>query len=493
MQRKFITNLILLLSLNLLIKPFWILGIDRSVQNLVGEEMYGFYFVVFNFSFLFNILLDLGITNFNNRNIAQNKQLLNKHFSGIIVVRLLLALFYLAVTFTLALIWGFDKDQLYLLGWIAFNQFLLSSILYLRSNISGLLMLRTDSLISVLDRLLMILFCSVLIWGNVTRQSFRIEWFVYAQTAAYLLTAMVALGIVVVKAKFKRIYWNRAFFIMILKQSLPFATLVLMMSLYNRIDPVLIERILPESQGEVQSGIYAKAFRLFDASNQIAYLFAVLLLPIFSNMIKHGKEVVNIVKMAFSLLFTISVTMAIISFFYSGEIMSLLYPGDNTQAARIFSILMFGFIAVSGIYVFSTLLTANGNLKHLNIIAASAIVFNLLVNLLLIPRLMALGSAYASLTAQSISVILQVVVAQMIFRFRLNIPYLLSLAAFVLLISAAGRFSRELPFQWYVNLFILGFFALLVSSSLKLLNIKGFIRMIRAREKELPESGESPN
>ena len=104
MQRKFITNLILLLSLNLLIKPFWILGIDRSVQNLVGEEMYGFYFVVFNFSFLFNILLDLGITNFNNRNIAQNKQLLNKHFSGIIVVRLLLALFYLAVTFTLALI-----------------------------------------------------------------------------------------------------------------------------------------------------------------------------------------------------------------------------------------------------------------------------------------------------------------------------------------------------------------------------------------------------
>ncbi len=270
MQRKFITNLILLLSLNLLIKPFWILGIDRSVQNLVGEEMYGFYFVVFNFSFLFNILLDLGITNFNNRNIAQNTQLLNKHFSGIIVVRLLLALLYLSVTFSLALLWGFNRDQLYLLGWIAFNQFLLASILYLRSNISGLLMLRTDSLISVLDRVLMIIFCSVLIWGNVTRQAFRIEWFVYAQTAAYLLTAMVALSIVVVKAKFRRIYWNKAFFIMILKQSLPFATLVLMMSLYNRIDPVLIERILPETQGEVQSGIYAKAFRLFDASNQIA-------------------------------------------------------------------------------------------------------------------------------------------------------------------------------------------------------------------------------
>ena len=56
MQRKFLTNLGLLLFLNLLIKPFWIFGIDRTVQNTVGVEEYGFYFVVFNFSFLFNII-----------------------------------------------------------------------------------------------------------------------------------------------------------------------------------------------------------------------------------------------------------------------------------------------------------------------------------------------------------------------------------------------------------------------------------------------------
>ena len=80
MQKKFLTNLGLLLFLNLLVKPFWVLGIDRSVQNVVGAEEYGFYFSILNFSFLFNMFLDLGITNFNNRNIAQNAQLLNKHF-----------------------------------------------------------------------------------------------------------------------------------------------------------------------------------------------------------------------------------------------------------------------------------------------------------------------------------------------------------------------------------------------------------------------------
>jgi len=127
---------------------------------------------------------------------------------------------------------------------------------------------------------------------------------------------------------------------MILKQSLPFATLVLMMSFYNRIDPVLINKLLPDPVGEIQVGIYAQAFRLFDAANQIAFLFAVLLLPIFSNMIKNKKPVVHIVKLAFSLLFTISVTVALSSFFYASEIMSMLYPGANIESSRILSILM---------------------------------------------------------------------------------------------------------------------------------------------------------
>ena len=89
-QKDFIFNIILLIFLNLLIKPFWILGIDVGVQNRVGAESYGLYFAVFNFTFLFNMLLDMGITNFNNRNIARHQQLLQKHLSGIITLKLLL-------------------------------------------------------------------------------------------------------------------------------------------------------------------------------------------------------------------------------------------------------------------------------------------------------------------------------------------------------------------------------------------------------------------
>ena len=41
MKKKFIWNLLLVLILNLLIKPFYILGIDAEIINRVGPSVYG--------------------------------------------------------------------------------------------------------------------------------------------------------------------------------------------------------------------------------------------------------------------------------------------------------------------------------------------------------------------------------------------------------------------------------------------------------------------
>ena len=64
MPKKILANLFLLLAINLLIKPFWILGIDRTVQNTVGNQAYGQYMVLFNLSVMLTMLLDFGINNY---------------------------------------------------------------------------------------------------------------------------------------------------------------------------------------------------------------------------------------------------------------------------------------------------------------------------------------------------------------------------------------------------------------------------------------------
>ena len=195
MQKKFITNLVFLLVLNFLIKPFWLFGIDRTVQNIVSAEDYGAYFTLFNFSILFNIILDFGITNFNNRNISQHKQLLSKYFSGIVIFKFLLAVIYLVITFVAGYIMGYDSDRFYILLFLSINQFLISFIHYLRSNIAGLQLFALNSFLSVLDKSILIIFCAVLLWGNVFDAKFELIHFVYAQTLAYLITAIIVFGI----------------------------------------------------------------------------------------------------------------------------------------------------------------------------------------------------------------------------------------------------------------------------------------------------------
>lgn len=389
MKRKFVTNLILLVFLNLLVKPFWIFGIDRTVQNMVGDQNYGFYFALFNFSMILNILLDLGITNYNNRNISQHNFLLPKHLSNIVGLKLVLAVVYAIFSLTIAAIIGYDKIQFHLLFFLIFNQFLISFTLYLRSNITALQLFRTDSIISVLDRTIMIALCSVLLFNDFFRPRFTIEWFVYAQTVAYFITALITLAIVLKKSGKISVRFNPRFFLVFLRKSYPYALLILLMALYNRIDSVMLERLLPGETGHEQAGIYAQAFRLLDAVSMFGVLVAGLLLPIFSKMIKQKEPVGQMVKLSFTLLIVPAIIIAVSSVYYDGEIMSLLYKSNTAYSSDILGLLMIGFTGIAMTYIFGTLLTANGSLKQLNIMAFSGMVLNVVLNLILIPQFQA--------------------------------------------------------------------------------------------------------
>lgn len=477
MQKKFVTNLAFLLFLNLLIKPFWILGIDREVQNQVGAENYGVYFALFNFSFLLNIILDIGITNFNNKNIAQNNHLLTKHFSSLVVLKFFLAVLYIVITVILGLIIGYDFRLMKILLILGLNQFLISFVMYLRSNIAGLHIFWLDSIVSVLDRFIMIVLCVFLLWGNVLNEKLDIMHYVYAQTIAYFVTACIAFIIVIGKTQFIKLKLSRAFAMMILKKSFPFAVLVLLMTFYNRLDTVMLERMLPD--GAQQAGIYAQGYRILDATNMIAFLFAGLLLPIFSRMLKYKESVEALVKIAFILLITPAVVIAIGCFFYSRELMGLMYHEHIEESSIIFSMLMACFMAISTTYIFGTLLTANGNLRELNLMAASGILINIVLNLFLIPRFQAAGSAVSSLITQFLTALIQVLIVQSIFKFKINYRLILTLIVFIAGVVLINYFSKGIHENWMVNFSIMVIASGIWAFATRMFNIKSMVRILK--------------
>lgn len=472
-QKDFVFNLCLLIFLNLLVKPFWMLGIDVGVQNSVGAASYGIYFSIFNFTMLFSMVLDMGTTNFNNRTIARNNNLLDKHLSGYIALRLLLAVAYFVVIFAAALLIGYRGFQLELLFWIGLNQFLNAFLLYVRSNISALLMFKTDSVISVTDKLLMILFCGMLLWGNVTDEPFRIEWFVWCQTLAYLITIAVALTIVLRKAKLRRLMWDGPFFWLIIKKSFPYALITLLMASYYRIDSVLLERLLPRDIAATQAGIYATAFRLLDTLVMIAYLFSVILLPLFSKMLKQQENVVPVVRTSFSLLFLYSVSAVVILYVYREPLIQFFYPETMESSVAVFRLILFGLIPISMNYLFGTLLTANGSMKVLNITAAVGIVINVVVNLVLIPRMQACGSAVASFCTQFTVSVLQFVLAMRIIGIPLrSLPWLQCALFLAVLVPVAWFAPSILHINVLWQLAILTAFAVALAFATGLLRVR---------------------
>lgn len=480
MKRKFVTNLVLLVFLNLLVKPFWIFGIDRTVQNLVGDESYGLYFALFNFSMILNILLDVGITNYNNRNISQHNFLLPKHLSNIVGLKLVLAVVYAVFSLTVAALIGYSKIQFHLLFFLIFNQFLISFTLYLRSNITALQLFRTDSLLSVLDRSLMILICSVLLFTDVLNGNFNIRWFIYAQTVAYLFTVLITFVIVLKKSGKITLHFNPKFFIVFLRKSYPYALLILLMALYNRIDSVMLERLIPGKEGQEQAGIYAQAFRLLDAVSMFGALVAGLLLPIFSKMIKQREPVGEMVKLAYTLLIIPAVIVAVSSVYYDGEIMSLLYKSNTAYSSDILGILMIGFIGIATTYIFGTLLTANGSLKQLNIMAFSGMILNVVLNLILIPRLQAYGSAYASLSTQLFTGAVQLILALAIFRLKPGFTFILQLFTFTGVTIVLAMFTKNMG-NWIYGYLTMIAGSVLFAFIIRLISIKDMLKIIPYR------------
>jgi len=477
MKKTFITNLILVLTLNLSIKPFFIFAIDRKVQNIVGPQEFGVYFALLGFSFIFNTLLDLGITNFNNRNIAQNSHLLSKHFSRMVILKLTLGLFYVVICTLAGLAWGYDFRRMKLLLILCLMQFLISFIAYLRSNISGMHLFKTDSVISAMDRIIAIAICVPIIWGHFFVKNIDIMDYVYIQTAAYLCVVLIAFAIVVRKAGFIKFEWNRTFSLMILKKSFPFALLGMIMSFYGRIDASMLERLVHDNG--TQTGIYAQAFRLLDATNMIAVLAAGLLLPMFARMLKMKESVESMVKTAYTLLFALAIVVACGCGFYSAKMMGMLYTSDVTETSLVFSILMCCFMGSATQYVFGTLLTANGSLKYMNIIAACGFVVNITMNIILIPRFQAVGAAIASLTTQLVVPAIQIFVVKKMFGFVTIPKMLFTLLLFAVGVVAIAYGTTFLPLDWRISFVCMigacGIWALVAG----IINIKSILKMVK--------------
>jgi O-antigen/teichoic acid export membrane protein len=119
-------------------------------------------------------------------------------------------------------------------------------------------------------------------------------------------------------------------------------------------------------------------------------------------------------------------------------------------------------------------------MKQLNLLAAIALAINVGINLIAIPRYGVVGSAYASLVAQSFMAVTQIGVALCFFNMRPNRGYILKMVVCTLLIIIFSLLTPQIV--WWLKALLAMAIAVAAALALGLIKVREIVATLQERE-----------
>jgi O-antigen/teichoic acid export membrane protein len=463
--KKFIGNIGLMVVLNFLIKPVWLV-LDNKVQDSIGHEDYGIFAALFSLSFLLATLSDFGINQYVTKKLAGEPDKIEEVFPVALGFKLLLMLLYPLFMTVVGYAMGYGWQELYFLWLLSIFQASIQLVMFFRANFQAHQKFFVDSFASIIDKFLLIIFLLVVFQIHIS-----VESFIYARVLSILATVVLVYIFYVATCHWHRpsLRWKELF--PLIQYSLPFAMVTVLYSFNERVDQVMIERLL----GGRDSGLYAGAYRWLDAV--MMYLWIVL--PMFFARFAFMKNDEGALDKTFKIGHVIAfLPMAFISgfVFLYPEKLFILFEHSSAEEIEIMSnVLRILFLAslMHGMFaIYSTLLTSIGYEKQTSVLILVSVLCNIVLNLILVPLYGIYASAWATVASTAF---LSAGYIVYICRYRLvKIPVLtilkLSLTFFAFMAFYYGLTLTSMT--WYVNTAIAALFLGLMSWLLGLLHFK---------------------
>lgn len=415
---------------------------------------------------LLQVVADFGLQLYNSRELAGNRPRLAKYFPYFIGLKLMLGGLFFAALLLVGWGLGYREGELELLLLAGAVQFMMSVVLYLRSNLSGLGRYALDGWFSIMDKSLMIFSVGGLLMF--APEILTIGWFAALQLGSWAITALMLVLVVRDRLPRKLPKFRKATMAALLRGGAPFALAIFLATAYTRLDAVMIERLLPG--GDVASDHYAAGYRLLDAMNTIGWLLAGLLIPMYARLRSQGEDIQPLLRFSGQLLLAGSACAAIPLAMYAWPVTDLLYDFADTRTGNLLFFLALTFIAQSLNYAYGSLLSAAGYIGRMNRIYAMGIVLNLGGNWLVLPAYGAAGAAAVTLLTQAFIAITQAVLAHRWLTLPGGVIAWGKILLLVTLLGTCGRALLYLEVNYLLGLMMLGVGGLAVASVLKLID-----------------------
>lgn len=379
-------------------KPIWIFAIDRQVQNITGLSDYGVYFALLNFCILFSFLLDPGININMNREASARPSDSIEIFSASLNGKIWMIMLYMAVVLVASWLSGIrDMKFLMMLILVQTGSSLLS---FIRVFLTAMQHYRLDAIISVTDKIFIILAAGFLILFPHAFGPITISRFVWIQMAGIAVSMCIGITFLFIHVRRFTLRPMTGFRKEIIFSSLPFALNIFLMSIIARADGFLLERL--HVSGSTEAGIYATGYRMMDAFNMLCSIVAGFLLPFISRNWPNSGAFSGALMVCRQVLMFLAIITAAFALAEPQYITGILYHRTDEETVMVMRIIMLVLPSLTLISMFGTLLTATGNIKTFIMLSLTFAVLSLILNMILIPRYGAVACAVVAVIIQSL-------------------------------------------------------------------------------------------
>ncbi|MFH1610385.1 MAG: flippase [Patescibacteria group bacterium] len=450
----------------------------------LGVEDLGKYAFAFSFTTIFSVFVDVGMSSILTREIAKDRSRAKEILSNVLGMKLVLGFFVYLLVVALINILDYGstvKILVYITGLIMLlDNFASSFWATLRGNQN----LKYESLGIILFEVVVVGLGLILLFSGLGVIYIILSTLVgstfFFFFSFYQMKKRLSLKI--------KIIWNSKVLKMLLKISWPFALMGIFARLNTQIDTVFLSKI--GCVGDIcdsNVGIYAIATKIALAIHFIPLAFTAALFPAFSEYFAHDKEKLSrTFTKSMKYMMVIGVPLSFGIYSLAPDFIPLVFGNIYTESILPLQILILGLVFMFLTFPVGSLLNAASRQLRNAVHVGIAVAVNIVLNIILIPKMTFVGAAIASFVSSLVILFLGLYIAPKIVKFR-KMPLLASFLRTVISGGVMAVILTKLLFTvHFVILIPIGaliyFILLFLLGELKIKDIKEFLVSLRIKK-----------
>ena len=369
------------------------------MARYLGVQQYGIFGFAVSLTGILCILFDFGIGLHSVRHIATDYDSAPKYLGNAIPLKGLFSIFGFFVILIVLIIMKCDQLTITVTLLITIEQIIKKFVELMTATFQAFEEGKFQGISNTLLNVLTFIFILIAIYTDLG---------LYGIAIAYIVANMIALIYcyhILTKHLTKPKYeFDKEFCKMITLAALPFAASVILSSIYYSIDMVMLTNM----DGSYATGIYNATYKLIGVLTLFYGIYNAVIFPVMSKFFKNNESMLlTLYEKSIKYLLLAIIPIAIATVYYSTDIIQLIYGHQYDAASSILSILIWTvcllFVSGAG----NTLLNASYKEVTVTKIYAIAAVFNVVLNLILIPYLSYDGAAITTVLSDVLIVIIQ--------------------------------------------------------------------------------------